>query len=42
MALRLIPHIDRATHRIALYIDELDDPKLKSGGGARAGVPRVG
>jgi DNA-binding MarR family transcriptional regulator len=28
MALRLIPHIHRATHRIALYIEELDDPKL--------------
>lgn len=28
MALRLIPHIHRATHRIGLYIAELDDPAV--------------
>jgi DNA-binding MarR family transcriptional regulator len=28
MALRLIPHIHRATHRIGLYIAELDDPTV--------------
>ena len=28
MALRLIPHIHRATHRIGLYVAELDDPAV--------------
>jgi DNA-binding MarR family transcriptional regulator len=28
MALRLIPHIHRATHRIGLYIAELNDPAV--------------
>ena len=28
MALRLIPHIHRATHRIGLYIAELEDPAV--------------
>jgi DNA-binding MarR family transcriptional regulator len=28
MALRLIPHIHRATHRIGLYIDELEEPRV--------------
>jgi DNA-binding MarR family transcriptional regulator len=28
MALRLIPHIHRATHRIALHIAQLEDPAL--------------
>ena len=28
MALRLIPHIHRATHRIGLHIAELDDPAV--------------
>jgi DNA-binding MarR family transcriptional regulator len=28
MALRLIPHIHRATHRIGLYIAGLDDPAV--------------
>lgn len=28
MALRLIPHIHRATHRIGLYVEELGDPKV--------------
>lgn len=28
MALRLIPHIHRATHRIGLHIEELEDPRV--------------
>jgi DNA-binding MarR family transcriptional regulator len=28
MALRLIPHIHRATHRIGLHIEDLDDPRV--------------
>jgi len=28
MALRLIPHIHRATHRIGLHIEELGDPRV--------------
>jgi DNA-binding MarR family transcriptional regulator len=28
MALRLIPHIHRATHRIGLHIEDLDNPRV--------------
>jgi DNA-binding MarR family transcriptional regulator len=28
MALRVIPHIHRATHRIGLFVEALDDPRV--------------